>query len=332
MGGGRWSTDVYEEREHKRKSSGRSAFDYSDKTKSAGGAALKPHPTLDPMGVIYRESRDSVEHPTSNAISVFFDVTGSMGRVPVELQKYLPQLLGLMLYKNYVSDPQILFGAIGDATSDRVPLQVGQFESDNRMDEHLQNMVLEGAGGPYGMESYELALYFMARHTATDCWEKRHKKGYFFMIGDEMAYPKAKRSEVNALIGTSLEADIHLQDLITEVKERYNVYLIIPTETSGGNNEKIYKFWEERLGKQNVIQLDSVESVAETIALTIGLSEGSIGLDDGMDDLKEMGSSDGTINSVTKALSVLPIANSITSSDGSLPGMDDDKPGKTKRL
>ena len=31
-----------------------------------------------------------------------------------------------------------MFGAIGDATCDRAPLQVGQFESDNRMDGDLE--------------------------------------------------------------------------------------------------------------------------------------------------------------------------------------------------
>ena len=65
------------------------------------------------------------------------------------------------------SDPQIMFGAIGDATCDRVPLQVGQFESDNRMDDDLGRIVLEGGGGGQMTESYELAMYFMARHTAT---------------------------------------------------------------------------------------------------------------------------------------------------------------------
>lgn len=31
-------------------------------------------------------------------------------------------------------------------------------------------------------ESYELAAYFLARHTATDAWEKRGQRGYVFII------------------------------------------------------------------------------------------------------------------------------------------------------
>jgi len=45
-------------------------------------------------------------------------------------------------------------------------------------------------------ESYELAMYFMARHTAMDCLDKRGRRGYLFLIGDELAYPKVKAREI----------------------------------------------------------------------------------------------------------------------------------------
>ena len=41
--------------------------------------AKKLHQSLNAHGVKVRESRDSDNHPESNAICVFFDVTGSMG-------------------------------------------------------------------------------------------------------------------------------------------------------------------------------------------------------------------------------------------------------------
>ena len=123
---------------------------------------------LDSHGLRFRESRDSVEHPDSNAIIISLDVTGSMGTVPRVLQTKLPQLLGLLTRKGYATDPHIMFGAIGDATCDRVPLQVGQFESDNRMDEQLRTIFLEGNGGGQKSESYELAAYFVARQKAAD--------------------------------------------------------------------------------------------------------------------------------------------------------------------
>src|SRR5512144_834384 len=131
-----------------------------------------------------RESRDSAEHPVSLAVAVLFDVTGSMGTVPRVLQAKLPDLHSLVQRRGYVEHPQLLFGAIGDATCDRVPLQIGQFESDNRMDAQLGTIVLEGGGGGQRTESYELAAYFMARHTRLDSLVKRGRRGYLFIIGD----------------------------------------------------------------------------------------------------------------------------------------------------
>jgi hypothetical protein len=149
---------VYDAAARYRAATGASAFGYSD------SGATRVHPDLDPRDIM-RESRDSDEHPESLAIAVLFDVTGSLRHVPRALQEKLPQLLGLLLRQGYVEHPQILFGAIGDATCDRAPLQIGQFESDNRMDDDLGRILLEGGGGQM-TESYELAMYFMAACSA----------------------------------------------------------------------------------------------------------------------------------------------------------------------
>src|SRR5688572_4484582 len=103
MGSGRWSADVYGEADAARAASGKGAFDYSDKVISSGAYTI--HPSLNPFGITSRESRDSAEHPESNSIIVCFDVTGSMRTVPKELQKDLPQLLGLLLYKDFIMHP-----------------------------------------------------------------------------------------------------------------------------------------------------------------------------------------------------------------------------------
>jgi hypothetical protein len=283
MGSGIWSTDVYDAADRYRRATGASAFAYSD------SGARTVHSALDPKDVGKRESRDSDEHPESVAIAVMFDVTGSMGSVPRVLQQKLPQLLGLLLRKGYVKDPQILFGAIGDATCDRVPLQVGQFESDNRLDEDLGRFVLEGGGGGQMTESYELAMYFMARHTSIDCYEKRGKRGYLFIIGDEQAYGRVKPGEVRDVIGDKLGEPIGLRAMVDEVRRMYDTYYILPAGSSYAGNTTILDFWKDLLG-QNVIALDDLDAVCETIALTVGLGEDTIDLDEGLEDLREVGS------------------------------------------
>ncbi|UKY48633.1 hypothetical protein [Streptomyces inhibens] len=303
MGSGTWSTNVYGAAANYRAAAGTSAFDYSDRTTASSPRhTWTAHASLDPKGLTTRESRDSDEHPTSLAISVIFDVTGSMRSVPRVLQTKLPELFGLLLRKGYVAHPQILFGAVGDATCDRVPLQLGQFESDNRMDDDLGNILLEGGGGGQMTESYELALYAMARHTSIDCHEQRGRRGYLFLIGDEMPYGKVKAREVRAVFGDHLTEDIPLTTILAEVRQKFDVYFIVPAGATHVGNTAVLGTWRKLLG-QNVIELDDLGAVCETLALTIGLGEEAIDLAAGLDDLADIGSDAG--ESVGKALATL---------------------------
>ncbi len=305
MGSGRWSTNVYDEHARMKAAAGMSTFDYYDNLRRRHPSNWRVHDTLDPFGVRFRESRDSDEHPNSTAIAILFDVTGSMGAIPITLQRKLPELLGLLLRKGYVAHPQILFGAIGDANCDRVPLQIGQFESDNRMDENLEHIFLEGGGGGQRMETYELAMYFMARHTDIDCWNKRRQKGYLFLIGDEMAYPQVRRRQVKDLIGGGLERDLPTEKLVRELRERYHTFYILPRGACYGGDPQILRSWRRLLGEQ-VLELDDPAAVCETIALSIGLYEGAIDLQAGTDDLRDLGVGEPTLKTVSTALATLP--------------------------
>ncbi len=302
MGSGIWSTNVYDAAANYRAASGASAFAYSDHATRGARHTWQAHPSLDPKGLTTRESRDSAEHPASLAIAVLFDVTGSMQSVPRTLQTKLPELFGLLLRKGYTEHPQILFGAVGDATCDRVPLQLGQFESDNRMDDDLGNILLEGGGGGQMSESYELALYAMARHTSIDCHEKRGRRGYLFLIGDEKPYGKVKAREIREVLGDDVREDIPITAILAELRTRYEVFFILPAGTAYAGSTEVLGTWRALLG-QNVIELDDLDAVCETIALTIGLGEEAIDLAEGLDDLADLGSR--SAGSVAKALAPL---------------------------
>src|SRR3954451_18295602 len=194
MGSTRWSDQHHEDRARLRKAAGRDAFEHDEDVRR-GRAARGVHQKMNPLGVAVRESRDSDAHPNSHAVAVLFDVTGSMQKVPRILQENLPRLMGLLIRKGYLEHPHVLMGAIGDATSDQAPLQVGQFEAGIEIEEDLAKLYLEGGGGGQLTESYELAMYFMARHASIDCFEKRRKRGYLFVIGDEAPYGHVKRKE-----------------------------------------------------------------------------------------------------------------------------------------
>jgi hypothetical protein len=314
MGGSRWSTDAYMEAARLRKKAGMSDFAYNDAARASHKWEI--HPTLDPKGVEFRESRDSDSHPRSNAICVLFDETGSMGGIPRVFQKKLAELMKVLLLKGYIQDPQILFGAFGDATCDRIALQVGQFESGIEMDENLRNIILEGGGGGTNHESYELALYFLARHTSIDCWEKRGRKGYAFLIGDEKAYAAVNKQQVEKHIGDLLQENISLRQIIAEVERRYHFFFIFPRNAAHGKDVEIQDFWRELIG-QRVIFLDDENAVSETIALTIGLTENAINLAEGEKDLSDAGASSTAIGAAARALQDYVSEKSVVTTTGS---------------
>lgn len=284
MGYSNWSDAAYQTRQTFRKKSKQSAFTYDQQVRASG--VQQVHKEMNPFGVT-RESRDSAQHPDSVAVGVIFDVTGSMGTVPRVLQTKLGKLMRLLVQKGYLAHPQMLFGAVGDAYCDRVPLQIGQFESGLEMDDDLGKIFLEGGGGGQVHETYELALYFMARHTAIDCFDKRGKKGYLFTIGDEKPYTVVQRQQVQQLIGDRLKQDVAVETIVAEVERRYEYFHIIPSNTTHGRSAEVQECWRTLLGER-VLLLEDEGAVCETIALAIGICEGTLyDLDQGIDDLTD---------------------------------------------
>ena len=228
------------------------------------------HALMNPKGLKVRECRDSSDHPDSLGIAFALDVTGSMGDIPHLLAKQeLPNLMKL-LTACHVTDPQLMFMAIGDATSDQASLQVGQFESTAElMDQWLTWSYLEGGGGGTGEESYDLALYIAAQHTDMDNWVKRKKKGYFFMTGDELPYPAVSRHQVEALIGEKLDEDIPIEEVIAAAAETYHIFFLIPDQE---RRQRCESRWRQLLGDHTIC----MESPADTCAVAaaiVGLTE-----------------------------------------------------------
>ncbi|MEI6292004.1 MAG: VWA domain-containing protein [Chloroflexota bacterium] len=229
------------------------------------------HPLMNPKGVLLRESRDGADHPQSLGIVFALDVTGSMGDIPKLMAvQQLPNFMKTLMDCR-IEDPQLLFMAVGDAISDNAPLQVGQFESTAElMDQWLTWSYLEGGGGGSGQESYELGLYFLAMHSEMDCMVKRKKRGYLFMTGDEVPYPKLSKHVVDWVIGDNLDDDLEVEEIVAEVQKSFNPFFIIPDLARAKRCERR---WRDLLG-DNVICLESPVDVCYVSAGAILLSEG----------------------------------------------------------
>jgi hypothetical protein len=228
------------------------------------------HPLMNPKGVRVRESRDSADHPESLGVVFALDVTGSMGAIPKLLAtQQLPKFMKVLTYCK-VTDPQLLFMAVGDANSDRSPLQAGQFESTAElMDRWLTWSYLEGGGGGSGEESYELALYFLALHTEMDCWVKRQKRGYLFMTGDEKPYPILSRHVVEAVTGDHLDDDLKVEEVVAELQKTFTPFFIIPDRN---RRDRCEREWRDLLG-EHVLCMEDAADVCYVTAGALLLSE-----------------------------------------------------------
>ncbi len=306
MGGGSWDDKTYFDKKAARKKTKKDAFAYDASMQSVPSNERKVNRDMNPKNVT-RESRDSAAHPESLAIMLVIDVTGSMKDTPRIFQSNLPKLMGLLLKRGYVPHPQILFGAVGDASvgCDKAPLQTGQFESGIEMDNDLSRLFLEAGGGGQMKESYELVPYFAARHTAIDCFEKRGKKGYLFIVGDELPYAEVVASQVKKIIGDDLRKNISIEGILAEASKKYEIFFVIPNQTSYWGTVEITKRWSALLGSSHVLRLENPEALSELVAVAIGVTERKVTLADALSHLKESGTDTKVARSITKTLKEL---------------------------
>jgi hypothetical protein len=232
------------------------------------------HNEMKSQGIILREARDSEVHPLTFPIIFCLDLTGSMQEIPQKLiQVGLPQLVSGII-QGGMQSPAIMFMGVGDHECDREPLQIGQFESgDAELDLWLERTYLEGGGGGNEGESYSLAHYFAARHTATDAWDKRGVKGLLITIGDEpnlRNYPSTAMNEIMANNNIPTFTDV---EILAEAKEKWEVFHINPRDTGNASDWRgTASYWKQLLG-QNYIGISNytqIPEIVKNLALKVG--------------------------------------------------------------
>ena len=175
-----------------------------------------------------------------------------------------------------MSDPQIAVAGIGDAYCDSAPFQVSQFESDIRIGEQLKNLWLEGGGGGNSFESYDLAWYFAANRTSTDCFEKRGKKGYLFTFGDELVPGGLASSHTQKIFTEPLQAKMSAKDLYEAASEKWNVFHIIVEEgnyAKHSGSARVLQNWRDLMGF-HAIPLSNYRHLASVVQAVIQVAEG----------------------------------------------------------
>ncbi len=325
MGGGYWDSDGYKTATTTRAKTGVDDFDYSKKNSSI-------HENLDPKRINGKpfgklESRDSVDHPLSNAIFLGLDVTGSNIDNAKQAQKALGLLMDML--PKYISDPQVAIAANDDYFASGLnAIQIADFESDNRVDEHLRNLLLVGNGGGNHQESYDLLLYAAARKTILDCFEQRGHKGYLILYADEPIPKTIAPKTVLDIFGDSISESISIATIIEEARRLYDVFILWPANGYQDARDQYVKL----LGNEFVITLKDPTKICEAICGIVGINESAVTIDEAERDLISAGVDKKTASGISQALIPLSQIKSVARPISGLPGVGGGKKGGAKRL
>ena len=328
MGFGGWDARKYDDRVAAAAAAGRPTFDHTAHIRS-GRRAAAVHSLLDPKrvatsaspfaGRVMREVCISDEHPRPTVVTVVLDETGSNIDAARVVHSKLPELFGV-LQRWGISDPQLNCSAIGDANGDLVPLQMGDWESDtDKIAAQLEAIYLESAGGGQDHETYELAAYFLARHSHLAPLLTQKRRGFAIFIGDEKPYGMVSSGHVRRLIGDELDEDISTKEIFRELQRQFHVFYLFQARGSY-HEEQILPTWRELLGERALV-LDDPAAVCETIAGIVGMLDIGLRVDRISTDLRAHGASDSEVDAATRALVCLQdsLPSTAQSQGGTLP-------------
>lgn len=218
-----------------------------------------------------------------NPLVYSFDVTGSMGTLPLLICDKWPMVAGQIKIHNYLPDVAVSLSAIGDVTSDRGPLQVCNFVGIKDLDPQLKKIWLEGEGGGQHFESYEFMAYVYAR-----LYDMQNAVlPIFLFTGDEGFREQLSGSELKKHFGGQHE-NTDASAVFTELKAKFmgNVFLLHRYYSGYGLDAEIVAQWAKVLGKDHIIQLPDDTAIADVTLGILALVSGTRTLKGYVEDMK----------------------------------------------
>ena len=214
------------------------------------------------------------------------DVTGSMRTLPKLIFEKLCILYNEVLFflpEELKDSFEISFAAIGDAYSDRYPIQITDFATGFEFDQNIKSLHPEGGGGAAYRETYELLAYYYATRCNMPKAMKTIRPMLIF-IGDEGYYSKVSRSHIMDLIGDKPKTDLISEDIFNDLKAKFDVYILRVKYSSSGEAE-IHEMWKKALGAERVLMLTEPRRVVDTI---LGIIAASVDRFDGFKERIEL--------------------------------------------
>lgn len=285
----------------------------------------KLDPLVDPAeyGVVRRsllrfEQQDSglfeLTVGTSMPIETRLDTTGSMGGNVDKALKVLGDLYDQASEVLPDYDVHLAIGIFGDCQDDFV-LCRPQFEMlAEKIVHQLTLMNPERGGGGNGGEDPHYGL-FGAAYLTNAYINRIGLKGYDFTISDEPARYDLRESQITRVFGKEVfdkvasngfEIDRNnlpsTEQVIQDLLKRAHAFFL-----QVGNDSRTNTFWANVFGRDRVVVLPRIELLPQVQAVIIGLTEGTLSLEQVPEFLEKNGVNESDAASIARSVANIPI-------------------------
>jgi len=206
-----------------------------------------------------------IESLSKNPLVVAVDVTGSMANWPFEIFDRLPLLYNTLA--QYREDLEICFAAIGDAGSDRWPLQATGFAKGYDLEQQLGALYGEGGGGD-APESYGLFACWMESHVTTP----NADHPFLIVFGDAPMHETVPKDQIVRLLGDDpgkqglwdrLVGKGGLDALATwrRVAQRWDTWFL--RRPTGRKGDEVDQQWKQAVGADHLFRIDDQQRAVD---------------------------------------------------------------------
>jgi|GEM_PF-1961926 len=310
-----------------------------EKVADKGERVYRETGQLDPLVNIFGATRVSrnallpegdkfrLVHGPKLPILLATDGTGSMGE-NVEKAFYAMKSMNAMLQgvrDRYQTDHS--FAVMQDVGDSHPVFQMAQFESDERMAEHVRLLIPDHNGGD-ATEDYDIGLCFVRNWVETDI-VRYGLKGYFSIVADQIGRGEVYPDDVKRHLGHEIQAAISTRALCRELLKSWHLFYC---RVAGNDiySDRTARWWTERLGPGRVIMVPNPDLLAEVQAGLVYVTETANPTQSGLTEFLLAGGSNSRISQrdTREVWSWLAVAEQHFGAQAKLPGfIDIPKPG-----
>lgn len=224
---------------------------------------------LDPMVDVFEAQRVSrnamikdgdlfrLVHGPKLAILFALDGTGSMGKEVGKALYAMGRMNGLLEGLRRICQTDLSYMVVQDVCDLHPPVQMAQFESDQRIAEHIRLLIPDKGGGDE-IEDYDLGVAFVDLAVETDIYGHYGLKGHFQIVADEVGRGMVYPHDVERYLGHSLQSSVSTEEICHHLLEKWHLFYIQVLSKSHAT-----RWWTERLGEGRVVPCSNTDLLAE---------------------------------------------------------------------